>query len=190
MRTFSQRFPVVVVLCVATVALAGCGITNPYVTHTQPTAKHEALSPAPAGEPVASPPVSAQAQNPEGVQVTQQGALAQFTGLYVNWSWRTLTGKQRRLAQISTGSARLSEQQAAAASAGDTTISQGQIFNTGAVLSIGLDQQQTDQWVVVTREQTGGNTAYDGVQAALHVYFATLTKVTGGWVVSSWQPQD
>ena len=70
------------------------------------------------------------------MQPTPQAALTAFAELYVNWSYQTLTAQQRTLAAISVGAARLAEQQAAAASAADSTIAQGQIRNSGQVMSI------------------------------------------------------
>jgi hypothetical protein len=44
--------------------------------------------------------------------------------------------------------------------------------------------------VIVTREQTGGNSQYDGLQASYHVTLAELAQLkNGGWTVSEWLPQ-
>ena len=122
---------------------------------------------------------------------TPAGAITQFATLYINWTWRTLAAHQRELAALSVGPARLSEQQAAAAASRDSTIAQSRVVQPRA------DHQRSPpaaptpkQWVIVTREQTGGNSQYDGLQASYHVTLAELAQLNnGGWAVSQWLPQ-
>jgi hypothetical protein len=45
-------------------------------------------------------------------------------------------------------------------------------------------------WVIVTREQTGGDTQYEGLPAAYHVTLAQLARVPDGYAVSQWLPQN
>ena len=146
-------------------------------------------SPQNPGELPAPPPPSPASQSPAGVQPTPRRALEAFARLYVNWTYRTLTSNQRRLAAMSVGPARLAELQAAAASHADTTITRGQIYNTGRIVSVASDLSRAGMWVLVTREQTGGSSEYDGLQAAYHVTLARLASVPGGYVVESWLPQ-
>jgi hypothetical protein len=187
-------------------ALAGCGISNPYQhtahatttttststsTSTASAVSTSAMNPAQnPGESLAPPPPSEGSQAPASVRSTPASAIAQFATLYMNWTWRTLTAHQRELAQLSVGSARLSEQQAAAAAAGDSTIAPSRVYNTGQIVSIAPSRANAKQWVVVTREQTGGNSQYDGLQASYHVTLAELAQLkNGGWAVSQWLPQ-
>jgi hypothetical protein len=169
------------------VALAGCA--NPDAPgagqRTKPGAGVQN-----AGEPPAPPPAAPTAQSPADVQPTPAMALALFAGLYVNWSYRTITSRQQTLAAISVGGARLSEQQAAAASRADTTISRGRIWNHGQIVSIAPDIVQPGAWVIVTREQTGGDSDYEGLPAAYHVTLAQLAQVPRGWAVRQWLPQS
>ena len=44
--------------------------------------------------------------------------------------------------------------------------------------------------MIVTREQTGGDTQYEGLPAAYHVTLAQLASVPGGYAVSEWLPQS
>jgi hypothetical protein len=178
---------VVVCLMLAAVAFAGC--TNP----DAPTAARDttsSTSPQNAGEPTAPPPPSPAAQAPAAVQPTPATALRTFAELYVNWTYRTLTGNQWKLAAMSVGAARLSERQAAASSQSDTTITRGHIFNDGHVVSVARDLSRPATWVIVTREQTGGNTQYAGLPAAYHVTLAQLARVAGGIAVDQWSPQN
>jgi hypothetical protein len=185
-------------LIAAGVAIAGCGISNPYqhtaaaTTSTStstvgPPAGNPAQNP---GEPPAPPPPAPTSQAPTSVRSTPAGTITQFATLYMNWTWRTLAAHDRELAALSVGPARLSEQQAAAAAVGDSTISQSRVYNIGQIISIAPSRTNAKQWVLVTREQTGGNSQYDGLQASYHVTLAELAQLkSGGWTVSEWLPQ-
>ena len=131
-------------LIAAGAAIAGCGISNPY-QHTAgattspststagPPAGNPAQNP---GEPPAPPPPAPTSQAPTSVRSTPAGAITQFATLYMNWTWRTLAAHERELAALSVGPARLSEQQAAAAASGDSTIAQSRVYNRGQIISI------------------------------------------------------
>ncbi len=188
-------------LIAAAAAITGCGISNPYqhtagttTSTSTSTATSKANSPAnPAqnpGEPPAPPPPAPASQAPTRVRSTPAGAIAQFATLYMNWTWRTLAAHERELAALSVGAARLSEQQAAAAAVGDSTIAQSRVVNSGQIVSIARSLTNPEQWVIVTREQTGGNSQYDGLGASYHVTLAELAQLNnGGWTVSQWLPQ-
>ena len=184
-------------LIAAAAAIAGCGISNPYQHTAASASTSTSTGSLPAGnpaqnpgEPPAPPPPAPASQAPAGVRSTPAGAIAQFATLYMNWTWRTLAGNERELAALSVGPARLSEQQAAAAALGDSTIAQSRVVNSGQVISIAPSRTNAKQWVVVTQEQTGGNSQYDGLQASYHVTLAELAQLNnGGWTVSEWLPQ-
>ncbi len=189
-------------LIAAAAAIAGCGISNPYqhtagttTSTSTSTATSTASSPArnPAqnpGEPPAPPPPAPASQAPTSVRSTPAGAINQFATLYMNWTWRTLAADERELAALSVGPARLSEQQAAAAAINDSTIAQSRVVNSGQIISIARSLTNPKQWVIVTREQTGGNSQYDGLGASYHVTLAELAHLNnGGWTVSQWLPQ-
>ncbi|MHB8234998.1 MAG: hypothetical protein ACYDHT_10135 [Solirubrobacteraceae bacterium] len=142
------------------------------------------------GEPAAPASPTASSQGPSGARSTPQAALSVYADSYINWSYRTLSSRQLELAAISVGAARLSERQAAAASAGDSTIARGRIHNTGQVVSVAADATQAGRWVVVTRERTGGSAQYQGLPETYHVTLARLAAVRGGWAVSEWLPQS
>lgn len=178
---------IAVCLLLVAVALAGC--TNPDAPSAVRSTEASA-SPQSPGEPAAPPPPSPGPQAPADVQPTPTKALAAFAQLYVNWSYRTLSADERTLAEISVGAARLSERQAAASSQDDTTIAAGHIWNSGQVVSIAPDLTRAGAWVIVTHEQTGGNTQYEGLGAAYHVTIARLANVPGGYAVEEWLPQS
>jgi hypothetical protein len=176
--------------------LAGCGVTDPYaVKNPAPTTVSTAApattsSPGSPGERLSPPPPTIASQHPADVQTTPMLALRQFADLYINWTYRTLQRDQQTLAAIAVGPARLAEQQAAAASAADTTITRGQIYNTGQLISAAPSLTTPGEWVLVSHETTGGNPTYDGLQAAYHVTLATVAAVPGGYAITQWQPQD
>ncbi|MGA2164754.1 MAG: hypothetical protein ABSH36_09825 [Solirubrobacteraceae bacterium] len=170
------------------VVLAGC--SNPDAPGAGTTRTISTSSPANEGEPQAPAPPSPASQAPAGVQGTQSAALAAFSRLYSNWTYHTLTSDQRRLAAMSVGPARLAEQQAAASSQADTTIIRGRIWNNAQILSVTRDLAQPGTWVIVTREQTGGSTQYEGLPASYHVTLGRLARVPGGYAVSEWLPQS
>ncbi len=176
-------------LLAVTVGLVLTGCTNPDAPGAGPTTTSTS-SPANAGEPPAPAPTSPASQAPADVQPTPSAALAAFSRLYSNWTYSTLTSNQRRLAAMSGGAARLAERQAAASSQADTTIARGQIWNSAQILSITQDLAQPGAWVIVTREQTGGSTQYEGLPASYHVTLARLARVPGGYAVSEWLPQS
>jgi len=183
----------------AIVAVAGCGISDPYThANTNATTSPQHATPAatgPAapqnpGEPPAPPPPTAQSQTPSAPAATPEQAIRQFALLYVNWTWRTLTTHLRQLAAISVGAARLAEQQAAAAAGRDSEIAATHVYNRGQIVSIAPSQTQTGEWVIVTREQTGGNAQYDGLQPSWHVTLAKLVHLPSGYSISEWLPQN
>jgi adhesin HecA-like repeat protein len=117
-------------------------------------------------------------------------ALTSFALLYINWSYRDLTSRQRTLAAISVGAARTAESQAAASSAGDVTLGAAHLANSGSVVSITGDQAESGLWAIVTHEQTHGSGDYEGLPPAYHVTLARVTRVPGGYAVSEWLPQS
>jgi hypothetical protein len=186
-RPALRALMLLVLVMFALVALSGC--TNPDAPSATSGAA-QANSPQNTGELPAPAPPSSQAQTPAGVQTTPAAAVEAFARLYVNWTYRTLTSHQRRLAAMSVGPARLAEQQAAAASRADTTIARGHIYNTGQIVSVAPEPSHTRTWVIVTREQTGGSSEYQGLAAAYHVTLAKLAHIPQGYVVESWLPQS
>ena len=88
------------------------------------------------------------------------------------------------------GAARLAEQQAAAAAGRDSEIASTHVYNRGQIISIAPSRTRARQWVIVTREQTGGNAQYDGLQPSWHVTLAQLAHLPNGYAISQWLPQN
>jgi hypothetical protein len=142
------------------------------------------------GEPAAPAPPSPAAQEPSGAQPTPQKALIQFASRFINWDYRTLAEDQLSLARISIGAARLTEQQAAAQTTRDSTLTRARVWNRGTVAAIAPDRTVLGVWWVVTREQTGGSDEYAGLPASYHLTRAQVAEVPDGWAVSRWEPQN
>jgi hypothetical protein len=177
-------------LLVVVVVLAGCSNPDAPSKGKPTTTTTSTSSPANAGEPPAPTPPSPSLQAPADVQVTPSAALAAFSYLYSNWTYHTLTSNQRKLAAMSAGAARLAEQQAAASSQADITIARGYIWNSGEIISIAEDAAHPGTWAIVTREQTGGSTQYEGLPASYHVTLARLARISKGYTVLEWSPQN
>ncbi len=177
-----------IALAIAATTLTGC--TNPDAATTKARSGPTRASVQNAGEPPAPRATASGTQAPLAVQSTASRAAAAFATLYVNWTYRTLVAHQRTLAAMAVGAARLSERQAAASAQHDTTIARGHIYNRGQVVDVAPDALRAGWWAIVTREQTGGNSQYEGLPAAYHVTIAQLTRVPGGYAVEQWLPQS
>ncbi len=188
----------------AAVALAGCGLSDPY-TAKQPsssvpsststsTTKANTINADPAPERGGTIPAgtrAAQSQLATGAgQPTPQSALEHYAHLYVTWNARTVAANQRELAAISVDQARAQAQQAAASYAHDHTLQQSGVTNNGHLVAITPSITTPGQWVLVTSEQTTGKGDYAGLPPTLHVTYAQVTRATSGWVVSQWAPQN
>jgi hypothetical protein len=166
-------------------ALAGCGLTDPYTPtrHSSSPASSDG-----AGEPDDDGPSPPRASAlPGAAAATPQAALSRYAALYVNWSAATLVSDARKLASRSTGQARAQ----ALAEGGDPppTLARYDVSNSGSVVAIAAGQGiERGRWAVVTDEQTSGYGPYQGLPATSHVTWATLARVGPGWVVSGWYP--
>ena len=134
---------------VAAVALAGCGITDPY-THNavhSSTTTSAARAGATTGtvtdpsEPAPSQPTTTAASGvtagtSSSGAATPRQALRLYARLYVNWTATTIGAHQRQLAAISQGTARAAALQAAASYSRDPELENSHVANTGAIVSI------------------------------------------------------
>jgi hypothetical protein len=181
------RSGAVLAAALAAAVLAGC--SNPDARGSSPVLGSEAPSGSP-GEPPAPAASTGAGSEPLQAKRTPEGAIASFAALYFNWDYRNLAEHQRTLAAVSVGAARLAESQAAASSSADSTISAGQITNSGTVQTLARERGHPAVWVIVTREQTRGSGGYEGLPSSFHVTLARVASVHGGYAVSEWLPQD
>ena len=187
----------------AAVALAGCGLSDPYTAKQPSSSVTTSTSTTPSTTTTTADPVPERGGTiPAGARATQsqlaagagwptpQSALEQYARLYVNWSARTVADDQRKLAAISVDQARAQALQAAARYAQDQTLLQSGVANSGHVVAITSSIVTPGQWVLVTSEQTTGKGDYAGLPPTLHVTYAQVTRTSTGWVVSEWAPQN
>jgi len=188
----------------AAVALAGCGLTDPYTAkQPSPSVPNSASSTTPSAPTTNADPAPERGGTiPTGTRATQrrlatgagepspQSALERYARLYVNWNARTVAGDQRELAAISVDQARAQALQAAARYAQDQTLKQSGVANSGHLVAITSSITTPGQWVLVTSEQTTGKGDYAGLPPTLHVTYAQVTRASSGWVVSEWAPQN
>jgi hypothetical protein len=186
------------------VALAGCGLNDPYTHHAvhSSTATSAARSGVTTGtvtdpsEPAPSKPTATAASGvTAGTSLsgaaTPRQALSLYARLYINWTATTVGAHQRRLAAISQGTARAAALQAAASYSRDPELEHSRVANTGAIVSLAAGQgPQRGGWVIVTSEHTTGTGDYTGLPATAHVTYAHLTHTPHGWTVDQWLPQS
>jgi len=183
----ARQFILVLSVLVLAAVLSGCGLTSAITTTPTPGVP-AAANP---GEQQGSIPKGAPAQRPVDPAASPQAAITRFASLYINWSYRTLAGHERRLAASAIGDARLAESQAAASAERDRTLAQAHIYNRGSVISVAaVIGGPPGEYAVVTREATGGDPEYAGLQSAFHVTLATVQQLPTGWVLREWQPQS
>ncbi len=200
------RLPLVATTGLA-LALAGCGGSHIASTPlgrplgmaaTAPAAQSSRPSlAAPAGDPPHErggeiAPAAAEAQDrpaPAGLAPSPTAALTRYALAYTNWRASQLLLRERQLAALSVGVARLSAEQTAAAQSGATALAAHDVANVGQVVAIAPGEgPDRGQWVVVTEEQTTGTGSYAGLPAGPHVTLARVVHLRVGWAVSAWDP--
>jgi hypothetical protein len=175
------------VLAASVFVLSGCGLL-PQSPHPHKPSRVENV---PLGERPGSIPRTQKGGGGASPASTPHAAILRFASLYINWTYKNLVSHERTLASIAVGGARLAEQQAATQTARDTTIARAHIYNRGRVIGIApVIAPSGDRYVVVTREQTGGDPEYAGLQPAYHVTLATVTRLPGGFAVAQWEPES
>jgi len=168
--------------------LTGCGLAGGIGGTPATTQTPEAANP---GEQQGTIPPGQQTSQPVNPAASPDAAIMRFASLYINWTYRDLAEHERQLAASAVGDARLAESQAGASAERDRDLQQGHIYNRGSVISVAaVIGGAPGQYTVVTREETGGNPEYAGLQAAFHVTFATVQQLRTGWAIREWQPQS
>jgi hypothetical protein len=190
---------------VAALALAGCagkvGVSVPLGRSIAAAPPGSLVAVAPARAPVGDPPaeragtISATAQTAEdwvsraGVASSPRLALRRYALAYINWQADDLDARERQLATMSVGAARLVAEQTAAARSGVATLAANDVANSGQVVAIVPGEgPDAGQWLVVTQEHTTGTGPYAGLPAGPHVTLAQVRDLKGGWAVSAWNP--
>jgi hypothetical protein len=184
----ARRYLPLVVLCGLTPLLSACGLASTATSHSTAAQTPAAAN---AGERVGTVPSSATRQEgPLDPAGTPQQALERFAESYINWTWRTLADDQQHLAASAVGEARRAELQARQQTARDTPLRRGRIFNRGVIVAVASVRGGSPaQWIIDTREQTGGEGEYAELRPGFHVTLAAVARVQGGWAVSSWRPE-
>ena len=156
-----------------------------------------APSPAPTGDPPSErggtiPTAALSAEDSVtrmGVASSPQLALRRYALAYVNWRASDLRAREQQLAAMSVGAAKLTAQQEAAARSGAATLTASHVANSGQVVAIARGEGPgTGQWLIVTLEHTTGTGPYAGLPPGVHITFARVREIGGGWVVSAWDP--
>ena len=172
----------------ATVAFAGCGVTDPYQrADPPPTPTQRGASDGPAASPA---PARPQAPVSAGPQPSARGAASRFAQRWINWSWRDVSQQQRDLATLAAPSYAAQLRADARHSGHDRSLLASEPEQSGRAVAIVLHGRGSRRaGVVVTREQTFTNGAEDSGGPRYRVYLVILAKRHERWVVRSWQPQ-
>ena len=158
----------------AVIALAGCGLRDPYSQQPQKRAAASGAQRTQAPAPQVAPKPAT-----SGATV-----LASYAEVWVNWSAATLPHERAALLALAAG--RLAQQlRQDAAQAVKTQLQEvSRSYSRGRY--VGLITQQGDAAIVVTYEEVaplGGQ-----AQGSYQVYLARTAHTTQGWRVSEWQP--
>jgi hypothetical protein len=169
--------------------LSACGLLRE--PHTAATPSGRTPVQANPGEREGTIPAAAAKQAPPTQPAATAGqAVERFAVGYINWTYASLSGDEARLAASAIGEARASEEQAEAQLARDTALKRAHIYNTGNVIAVSpVAGAGNQEWVLVTRERTGGDGEYAATRPAFHVTLARVQHVAGGFSVSAWRPQ-
>jgi hypothetical protein len=187
MRPRLSRYLLALTLAGLTASMTACGLLREPSSQSDPGSLPIQANP---GEHLGTVPASGKEAPAVNPARSPQQAVERFAELYINWTYKSLASDQTRLAATAVGAARAAELQAEAQTARDTPLQRAHIYNAGRVIAVsravGAGPQE---WVAVTRERTGGDAEYAGIQAAFHVSLATVQAIPGGWAVSAWRPQ-
>jgi glucose/arabinose dehydrogenase len=161
-------------LVAAVIALAGCGLRDPYSQQPQ-------KRPAAAGAQSAHTPVAEGALKPT---TSATSVLARYADAWVNWSAATLPHERAALLALATGQLADQLRQDAAQAVKTQLQEVSQAYSRGRY--VGVIRGEGGRAIVVTYEEVapvGGQ-----AQAAYHVYLARTERTAYGWRLAEWQP--
>jgi len=162
------------ILLAAVIALAGCGLRDPYSQQPQ-------RRPAAAGAQSAQAPVPERALEPTNRATS---VLARYADAWVNWSAATLPRERAALLALATGQLAGQLRQDAAQAVETQLKEVSQAYSRGRY--VGVVREEGGRAIVVTYEEVapvGGQ-----AQGAYHVYLARTEHTAYGWRLAEWQP--
>lgn len=177
--------PRLVAILLAGAAIAGCA--DPYAEALdQPTTTDPVQHANRTGE----WPAAKDTRPPVAAAPTAEAAVRRYAEQAINWTWRDLEQRQRKLARASVGQAREHAELMATTAAHDDEMRRGRITHSGTVQAIAARPGSRHQWIVVTRERSGSDAADQFAPlTSWHVYIAAAERTDDGWVVSQWRAQ-
>ena len=190
-------------------ALAGCGITDPYAGH-HAAQRPDRTAGDPAGddhgatvtdpsEPAPSQPATHRHQRRHrrharaGAGDTPQALVARYARLYINWTATTIGAGTSASSPRSRSAPRAPRRCRPPRSySHDPTLAASHVANTGTVVSIAAGQgpaaRRAGSSSPANTPPASGD--YAGLPAAAHVIYARVTHTPHGWVISEWSPQN
>jgi hypothetical protein len=194
-----------IMLLLIAIGLSGCGGRST-PSASQPLGRSLSAAPAPtrqAGAPIGDPLQERDGTVPKGLAAKEnapaagavagspRAALERYAHAYTNWHAASLPARERELAALAVGAARLAADATAASQGAAAALAADHVQNKGVVLAIAAGHGPArGQWVVVTQEQTTGTGPYAGLPSSPHVTLARVTRLSHGFVVSEWSPQS
>jgi hypothetical protein len=160
-------------LLAAAIALAGCGLRDPYSQQPQKRPAGAAQN--------ALAPVPDEALKPTN---SATSVLARYADAWVNWSAATLPRERAALLALATGQLADQLRQDAAQTVKSQLQEVSQAYSRGRY--VGVIQRQRGRSIVVTYEEVA--LAGGEAQGSYHVYLARTEQTTYGWRVREWQP--
>jgi len=187
--------------------MAGCGATDPSSAPLgraldAPRPAAIAGSPtAPVATPTGDPPQERGGHVPADAAATEDrpasaglarspiAALTRYALRYTNWRASQLVERERQLASMSVGAARLSAEQTAAGGSGAVALAAHDVADAGRVVAVAPGEgRDRGKWVIVTWERMTGSGPYAELPAGPHVTLARVARIDGRWAVSAWDP--
>lgn len=177
------------------VALAGCGIENPYDEkpdddRTRTAPRVDALPPAPPdGE---LPGVSTAGPEPDryrGAGTTPQATLRRAATLAGNWTSESAPTAYRALAALSTGDARAAFEQIAAGARADVQQAGAEARASATVEAVVVRGSGTLRHSIVVTHERVVSARLPDLPAEYRVTLATVRRRGDAWVIANWAPQ-
>jgi hypothetical protein len=168
--------------CATALALAGCGLHDPYDSPSRRPGHPEHISAHRPGRPQTATPAG-RLTVPQAEATGPRVALETFGELWTNWSFKGRAVNRRELAALSSGALRATLLGAARRAAADSALRASNLRSRGQVAAVLLRPGRPA--LVVTQETAELESGRS--QTGYAVYLARAVQTAAGWKVVEWQ---